>query len=269
MFLAILLLVSGNIWLGSHFLQTRYLESMLVEAERSLAERQTNLLTMASELSIVRDDLQRVQGFNTKLRLMMDMEVGVSEFAMGGSASGDLTLGYLPMHRQEQEKRKILTFLRDLADGVRLEEVQQQALLISMRDNREKLVSLPSIWPTEGFVTSGFGPRASPFTGRVQMHTGLDISARMGTPIYAPGRGTVLAAGTDGAYGNSVEINHGGGIVTKYGHMQRFVVKRGQIVERGELIGYVGRSGRVTGPHLHYEVRINGVPTNPHAYILN
>ncbi len=90
----------------------------------------------------------------------------------------------------------------------------------------------------------------------------------MGTPIVAPAQGTVTMAARDGAYGNSVEINHGGGIVTKYGHMQRWVVQPGQWVKRGEIIGYIGMTGRTTGPHLHYEVRLNGVPVNPMRYIL-
>ena len=96
-----------------------------------------------------------------------------------------------------------------------------------------------------------------------------DIAARMGTPIHAPARGVVTAAGTDGAYGISVDLNHGGGLTTKYAHMSKLAVKSGQTVERGDVIGYVGRTGRATGPHLHYEVRLNGVPTNPYAYLLN
>lgn len=90
----------------------------------------------------------------------------------------------------------------------------------------------------------------------------------MGTPVLAPAQGTVILAGLDGAYGNSVEINHGGGIITKYGHMQRYSVQNGQWVKRGEIIGYIGMTGRTTGPHLHYEVRLNGVPVNPMRYIL-
>ena len=128
---------------------------------------------------------------------------------------------------------------------------------------------MPTIWPVVGFVTSGFGARSAPFGGgRRQFHKGLDISNRTGTPIMATAQGTVLKAGHDGAYGLSVEINHGGGIVTKYAHMQRFVVQPGQYVKRGEVIGYIGMTGRTTGPHLHYEVILNGVPVNPMRYIL-
>ena len=101
-----------------------------------------------------------------------------------------------------------------------------------------------------------------------QFHKGLDITNRIGTPIIVPAQGIVTLSGRDGAYGFSVEINHGSGIVTKYGHMQRCAVQEGQWVKRGEIVGYVGMSGRTTGPHLHYEVRLNGVPVDPMRYIL-
>jgi hypothetical protein len=269
-FLLIVLLVAGNLWLGDRFLNSRALESRLNAAERLLDERHEQMVAMVSDLAAVRDDLLRVQAFDAKLRIIMDMEVGVSELGMGGAPGQEnLAFGYLPLHRQDLTSRKIRAFLRELAEEVRLEEVQQQELLLSIRANRDSLTVIPSIWPTEGTVTSDFGPRFSPFTGQMQQHSGLDISARVGTPIYAPARGTVTAAGNDGAYGISLDINHGGGITTKYAHMQKFVVKPGQTVERGDLIGYVGRTGRVTGPHLHYEVRLNGVATNPYSYILN
>lgn len=263
------LLVTANIWLGRCYWQSRNLETRLAEAERSLDERQSQLVSMVGELALVRNDLQRVQSFDTKLRLMMNIDVGVAGTALGGSSSEDLNLGSLPLHRQEMAARKIRLFLQELSDEIRLEEVQQQELLLSMRENRNRLAVMPSIWPVEGFVTSGFGSRSSPFTGRIQTHKGLDISARMGTPIHAPARGIVTAAGTDGAYGICVDLSHGGGLATKYGHMSKLAVKSGQTVERGDVIGYVGRTGRATGPHLHYEVRLNGVPTNPYAYLLN
>ena len=141
-------------------------------------------------------------------------------------------------------------------------------IILNLTENRDALASMPSIWPVVGFISSSFGGRSSPFGGGGQFHKGLDISNRMGTPVLAPAQGAVILAARDGAYGNSVEINHGGGIVTKYGHMQRWAVQPGQWVKRGEIIGYIGMSGRTTGPHLHYEVRLNGVPVNPMRYIL-
>jgi len=162
----------------------------------------------------------------------------------------------------------MLDFLTRLSESVKLEEVRQQDLLLALRENRDALSSMPTIWPVVGFVSSSFGWRSGPFGGRGQFHKGLDITNRIGTPIIVPAQGLVTLSGRDGAYGFSVEINHGSGIVTKYGHMQRCAVQEGQWVKRGEIVGYVGMSGRTTGPHLHYEIRLNGVPVDPMRYIL-
>ena len=260
-------LAASNVWLWKYFTQSRLLEGRLAEAEYALEARQGQLAGLAEELTAVRDDLQRVQQFDTKLRVMVKTDVGVNDLPLGGA--GEAGLGHIPLHRYELAARKMRAFLKELAQETRVEEVRQQELMLAMRENRGRLAVTPSIWPTEGFVTSRFGYRSSPFTGQSSFHKGLDIAAPTGTPIYAPARGTVTAAGTDGAYGLCVDISHGGGLSTKYGHMSKFVVKSGQKVERGQLIGHVGSAGRVTGPHLHYEVRVNGVPTNPYAYILN
>lgn len=262
-------LIAGNVWLWDYYVKARDLEVRLHAAERSIEERQSQWTAMATDMRLVRDDLMRLQSFDTKLRLIMDMDADMPDTTSMGGASPSLSFGYVPMHRQELTARKMRNFLQELADAARLEEVTQQELLVAMRKNKDVLAATPSIWPTEGFVTSRFGSRNSPFTTRVERHTGLDISARMGTPIYATAKGTVLASGTDGAYGICVDVKHGGGITTKYAHMQKAVVKTGDEVQRGDLIGHVGRTGRVTGPHLHYEVRLNGAPTDPYKYILN
>ncbi len=139
----------------------------------------------------------------------------------------------------------------------------------ALRKNSEVLASTPSVWPTEGWISSPFGGRNSPFSSRREFHKGLDIKAKAGTSITCPAKGTVSFSGWDGAYGNSIVISHGNGITTRYAHMQKLLVKDGQFVQRGEAIGAMGSSGRSTGPHLHYEVRLGGVPVNPMRYILN
>lgn len=269
-FLGVAALVSCNIWLWNHYTESSHLSQKLTEAERTVEEQSGQLLSMVNKLTEVASDLTRVQQFDAKLRLMMNMEKDPAEVGgRGGSRVEDFSNSYLPLHRQELAARKMQAFLRQLQDDVRLEEVRQQDLLRTMRANRDTLLALPSIWPVEGFVSSRFGGRASPFGGRGEFHKGLDINNRIGTPIIAPARGTVSLAAQDGAYGNSVEIDHGSGIITKYAHMQRYLVKQGQWVKRGEIIGYIGMTGRTTGPHLHYEVRLNGMPVNPLRYILN
>jgi murein DD-endopeptidase MepM/ murein hydrolase activator NlpD len=131
------------------------------------------------------------------------------------------------------------------------------------------LTHTPSVWPVMGWVTSGFGFRTNPFTGLTQMHEGLDISNRVGTPVVAPANGIVSDVGNDNAVGKMVVIFHGFGMTSRYGHLNKVFVKIGQSVKRGDKIAEIGMSGKTTGPHLHYEVRLNGISVNPMRYILN
>jgi murein DD-endopeptidase MepM/ murein hydrolase activator NlpD len=139
--------------------------------------------------------------------------------------------------------------------------------LDSVRDSVERRQALasatPSVWPVAGWLTSSFGTRKDPFTHGPDFHPGLDISADYGVPVLATADATVTSAGSNGAYGNMVTLDHGFGIVTKYGHMSRIAVTPSQQVRRGDVIGYVGSTGRSTGAHLHYEIWMNGRLTNP------
>jgi murein DD-endopeptidase MepM/ murein hydrolase activator NlpD len=121
----------------------------------------------------------------------------------------------------------------------------------------------PSIWPVSGWLSSPYGSRRDPFTGGADFHPGLDISADYGQPVRATADGTIAVAERSGSYGNLVEIDHGYGIVTRYGHLSRFRATAGQQVHRGDVIGYVGSTGRSTSAHLHYEILLNGKLTNP------
>lgn len=131
------------------------------------------------------------------------------------------------------------------------------------------LADAPSLWPVMGRVTSSFGERMDPFggDGEGEFHTGIDIAAAKGTPIHATGDGVVVKAGWGTGYGREVVLNHGQGITTLYGHMSAIAVVPGETVSRGQVIGYVGSSGHSTGAHVHYEVRIDGTPVNPHRYM--
>jgi murein DD-endopeptidase MepM/ murein hydrolase activator NlpD len=139
--------------------------------------------------------------------------------------------------------------------------------LDSVRDSVERRHALaaatPSIWPVAGWLTSYYGNRTDPFTRDKDFHPGLDISAEYGQPVFATGDAIVTAAGPNGAYGNMVALDHSFGIVTKYGHLSRIAVMGNQRVKRGDVIGYVGSTGRSTGAHLHYEVWMNGTLANP------
>jgi murein DD-endopeptidase MepM/ murein hydrolase activator NlpD len=133
--------------------------------------------------------------------------------------------------------------------------------------NWVSLAGAPTLWPVIGPITSSFGEREDPFNGEGAFHSGVDISAGFGDPVRAAAAGTVEIASMTTGYGRQILIDHGNGIETLYGHLSGFAVTAGQQISRGQVIGYVGMSGRSTGPHLHYEVRIHNTPVNPHRYL--
>lgn len=136
-------------------------------------------------------------------------------------------------------------------------------------DADSNMANMPDMWPILGPITSGFGERIDPVLGMGigEFHKGVDISSPDGTPVHAPAEGRVIKAGLGSGYGREIEIDHGNGIVTVYGHLQGYNVTEGQTVTKGEVIGFVGHSGRVTGSHLHYEVQVRGTAVNPHKYL--
>ncbi len=266
--------VLGLIFLGVctaymwHLLnQGRFLQEQLNEANKTVQEQNSQIASMAGKLQGLQADLGRVQTFDTKLRVMMNLEKDPQDINIGNAAQPGAV--QLPLYRQELLARRVHNLLDQLTSDTRMEEVRQQELLHLVRLNKDVLSSTPSIWPVEGYLSSGFGGRAAPFGGKPDFHKGLDIANSTGTPIRAPAKGVVVSAGWDGAYGNCIIINHGNNLSTRYAHMHELKVKEGQAVSRGDVIGTLGSTGRSTGPHLHYEVRIGGVCVNPMRYILD
>jgi murein DD-endopeptidase MepM/ murein hydrolase activator NlpD len=145
------------------------------------------------------------------------------------------------------------------------------AVLTALLKDRPMIASkgAPSLWPVRGLVTSSFGMRSSPYGGSRELHPGIDIQARYGMPVTAGGDGKVIFAGRDPGYGGLVVIDHGGEVDTFYAHLSALYVREGQNIRRGQPLGAVGASGRATGAHLHYEVRVHGTPVDPHRYLVN
>lgn len=272
-------LTAGNVWLWRQASSRPDLTGRLELAERTTSDQQAQLLDLGGKLRALERDLVRMRDFDGKLRLMVNLDPepaarrrdrrGAETGALGGADASDFSGDFLPLHRQDLLARKMRSFLDQLAADARQEEVRQQEILEAIRSRHDLLAAMPSIWPADGFVSSEFGYRTSPFTGQKEFHKGLDITAPTGTPVLAPARGVVSFVGVDGAYGLSLTINHGQGLVTHYAHLQKADVKEGQSVERGQPVACVGVSGRTTGPHLHYEVRLAGAPLDPMRYILN
>ena len=170
---------------------------------------------------------------------------------------------------QQQVKLSLDQFyaLRSQALSGRVSRALEGGLTSGMGSDWTQIADAPSLWPVEGVVTSSFGERQDPFNGEGAFHAGLDISAPSGTVVRATGDGLVDSAAVTNGYGREVIVDHGHGVRTVYGHLSGMIVLAGQHVVRGQIIGYVGRTGRSTGPHLHYEVRINNTPVNPHKYL--
>ena len=156
---------------------------------------------------------------------------------------------------------------RDLAQQFAPGQESFEALLEGLEGKRDQLESTPSIWPTDGWVTSRYGSRTSPFTGKKQFHGGIDIAAAFGTQVIAPARGRVTFVGMKGPLGRTVVIDHGYGLRTTFAHNAKTYVDKGEVVERGTPIAAVGSTGRSTGPHLHYAISVSGRSVDPANYI--
>jgi murein DD-endopeptidase MepM/ murein hydrolase activator NlpD len=173
---------------------------------------------------------------------------------------------------QVWDKALVLQVQNDLSK-LQTEAVSQERSLEELSEvanqKSARWASMPSVWPVKGWITSGFGPRVSPFTGQPAMHEGLDIGAAPNAPVQAPAAARVSAMGFDSKMGNMVRLDHGYGFETQYAHLAKILVKNGQRVKRGDIIGLVGSTGLSTGPHLHYLVKVNNQAVNPRHYILN
>ncbi len=170
---------------------------------------------------------------------------------------------------QQAVKQSIDQFyaLRAQAMSGRVTRALEGGLTSGYGGDWTQLADAPSLWPIEGRVASSFGQRDDPFNGEGAFHSGIDIDAPYGTPVRATADGDVTGANMGSGYGRQVVLDHGHDLLTVYGHLSAIAVLPGQHVTRGQVIGYVGQSGRATGPHLHYEVRVHNVPVNPHKYL--
>lgn len=153
---------------------------------------------------------------------------------------------------------------------IKAEQLEQNlnTLLNFFEQQRARLAQTPTIWPTVGFITSGYGWRIDPFTGKQTLHKGIDIATNLGNPVVATADGVIVETKNDRIGGKTILISHGAGISTLFYHLDKILVRPGQKVKRGDIIGLVGKTGKALGPHLHYEIHINGKAVNPLQYIL-
>jgi murein DD-endopeptidase MepM/ murein hydrolase activator NlpD len=216
------------------------------------------------------DRMEELKQFDKKLRILANYQTGRDKklpLGIGGSNSDNSRIKDLVNGDQGKliaEMRKSVSKLNDDAD---VREKSFTELLGFLREQKSLLASTPSVWPVKGWVTSEFGKRESPFSSGAEFHKGLDIATRMGKDVIAAADGLVVESAYQTDDGNIVKIDHSHGFSTAYAHLSKIAVKQGTRVKRGDLIGYVGDSGRSTGTHLHYAVYINKVPVNPRRYL--
>ena len=256
----------GAAWKAKAEIADLYVAQVALQLENGSFRDATGALTgQIAALQTAISDLGGKAAIDPALQSAMDKLPTIAKNrAMGGAAADTMAMSALAPALSSPENT--FGLLHDLLQGIesKLRSVSSDV------DRRNALAaSTPSIWPTQGWLTSGTGGRSDPFTGEADYHPGLDISADRGTPVYATADGTISQASYAGAYGNLVVIDHKYGIETRYGHLSAFRTEPGKTVKRGELIGLVGATGRATGSHLHYEVRVSGRILNPLQFLLN
>lgn len=266
--------------------------------QRAMVEKQNvalkqELSRLQHNLDGLQASLDRIQRFNQKLRALteVDREFAKRQGPLGqgggdrnededGSDFGDFSFEEVSysgvesapvvIDRRDQFLiQKLNSWTRRLFQTAELESQSVEELFEVLKGRKLQLASTPSILPVRGWVTSHFGYRIDPFSGRRAFHKGMDISARKGAPIVSPAEGVVSFAGPYGSFGNTVMVFHGYGISTLYAHAEDVLVRAGQRISRGDILGTVGNTGRSTATHLHYEVIVHGVRVDPRKYILD
>lgn len=296
----ILIFVAGMVDYFGLLLQS--LENKRLRTENAQLIKQFQVVE--SKVNSLENSLERVKTFTTKLKLItnIDAEDRVTKLSMGPKpAPGQQVEEYEPMEQrpssenmaqqdevfeqpqvvnenkgevaeQPAPSKDYASLVVRIDKAVRETQLKEQSVIDlweSLSERQSLINATPNIKPARGWLTSRFGYRMSPFTGKATMHAGLDIAAAPGSPVYAPADGVVSYAGYDQGYGKLVSIDHGYGVTTRFGHASQIYVQVGQKVSKWDVIAAVGNTGRSTGPHLHYEVRINGTPVDPINFVLD
>lgn len=269
---AMVILVFGflcfSIFIGfSSFLKTIDRHE-LGELQKENSVLRSQLDALASKIKEFETAMAEHVRIEEHLRLVANLDPidsDVWRVGIGGPDIGFASMGIGVLSDLQSLNDDIDRLLRQ----VKLQRHSFTEIMEQLGKQSEELRRIPSIKPVDfGYISSGFGERIDPFTNRVGWHEGVDFSARKGSKVFATADGVVKKSRYEHGYGYTVEIDHGNGIVTRYAHNAKNLVKYGQKVKRGDVIAYVGNSGRSTAPHLHYEVRVGGIPQNPLKFIL-
>ena len=258
--------------LGFFFYQYINLNVHLLELKQ-LRQEVGEHQVLADKVSRLEGDLARLRDLDRRIRAVVGLDKGEGQptsLAQGGAETVSRTA---LLDALKQRTGRLMDWVnRDLlalGQEISSQERSMRELKTFIEEKVSVLAATPTILPVNGLVTAGYGYRKSPFTGAREIHEGLDIAAPYGTPIVATADGIVTFSGPLASYGNVVFIDHGHGFATFYGHNSSHRVREAQRVRRGEVIAYVGTTGRTTGPHVHYEVHVKGVISNPLKYTVD
>ncbi len=228
---------------------------------------------LAEKVGHLEGEMGRLRDLDQRLRAVAGLDKGAAQQAVAAQGGTGTTSGAALLDAVKQRTGRLVDWvnrdLESLGQEITSRERSLRELKKFLEDKRSLLASTPTIWPVKGLITAGYGYRRSPFTGQRELHEGLDIAAPLGSPIVATADGIVSFAGPLASFGNVVFINHGHGFTTFYAHTSTIRAKEGQSVKRGEVVAFVGMTGRTTGPHVHYEVQVNGSTVNPMKYIVD
>lgn len=249
-------------------------QTELTELRQKLKIKKIQSDRFSRQVNNFKGDISRIERIQKKLRGIVALENSPKFFGNSGGMGGPADMGAdsfsTALDRETRSTEKTFsTDIAHLSKQAKRQYIRIQELDYFFSNQKSFLASIPSIWPARGWVTSEFGYRKSPFTGLRENHEGLDIAAHKNSPIRATADGVVFKTGRSSGYGIMLEIDHGYGMVTRFGHNSKNLVNAGERVKRGQIIALVGTTGRSTGPHLHYEVLQNRIPVNPKNYILD
>jgi len=240
--------------------------------ERENALRAKQLVEMANRIDAVTVDMAALNEQEKELKALSS-QVGAEEMGKFRGMGGSDVILTDPKENLQKADLKLVRAMHRSLDNLESTIEQRKEKYAEFEkfldDQKMLLASTPSIWPTRGWLSSRFGYRTSPFADKREFHRGIDISARSGSKVISPANGLVVFTGWKRGYGRVIVIKHARGFKTKYAHLRKILVKKGQHVKKGAKIGLVGNSGRTTGSHLHYEVHLNNVAVNPLRYIFN
>jgi murein DD-endopeptidase MepM/ murein hydrolase activator NlpD len=258
--------------LKTAFMNTNVLKAQISNQIKETDNQRKQIQLFADDINQLKAKLVDLNAFEKKIRIIANIEKNLAQenlFGVGGSIPEDLDVSL----KLKDPHNSLIREMHDQTDQLKLATKTQKedfsSLFDQLKSQRNLLACTPAVRPTQGWITSRFGYRTSPFTGLREFHKGLDIATRKGTPIRTTADGVISSITRKGLLGKVIVINHGHGMMTRYAHINEALKKQGDQVKRGEEIATVGNSGRTTGPHLHYEVILNGLPVNPEKYILN